>query len=576
MRGYRYALFALSVLIAFALHALFFYLAPQIVLLQQPRASAKEIRPIRIALRPASSAASAAPSSRTLATRPGTVSDLARRDNEELRPDTRIAEPFAPLPSLTERIASDPIAREHDTTPDPEVSKRADARILEIATRDARTQLDIPRRLVRPSPNRLLDPNALPTLRVEGADMPVLGEQVSLGRSILNEAPGPPQEQAAPPAELEAAREAGSAIELPTLELESMPLTSAAEEARKESAYTFLDDLLDIRLDAYVPNPGEPGYFRLRVLPRQDAVLTSVPKEVTFVVDASKSIPQHKLRATTKAIAASLDLLKPEDTMNVVVFRNNNQLLRPAPEAATESLKKEAAALLDGLEAKGETDVFQALQPLMQTAPPTGQPSLILLFSDGRPTIGMRDTRTLINSLTADNNLRNTVYAFAAGNNVNRALLDLLAYRNKGAARVTDDIDRIGEDLPPFLMQLKDPLLVDCRADFSQVNPEGIYPKNLADLYAARPIVLYGRFEPAQTERFVIRITGRAGTTPKEVVFEAAFKDAVSSDASVANGWAFEKAYHIIGEISRQGETPELLAELRGLSAQYGIKTSYD
>ena len=44
----------------------------------------------------------------------------------------------------------------------------------------------------------------------------------------------------------------------------------------------------------------------------------------------------------------------------------------------------------------------------------------------------------------------------------------------------------------------------------------------------------------------------------------------------MARGWAFQKAYHIIGEISRQGELPELLAELKRLSDTYAIRTIYD
>lgn len=576
MRRYRPVLFILSVLIALALHALLFYLAPQIVLFSKPAAIAKEVKPLRLSLRPAGAAPSTAPSSRVLATRPSTVSDLVQRDDEEAQPESSLTDPFQPLDNLANRVAADPIAREHDLAPNMDVLNRADARILEIAANDARTQLDVTRRLVRPSSNRLLEPGELPTLRSEGADGPVPMEIASLGRSILNE-------PSAPPAVDERIRgegisESAPAPEpiAPVLRIENIPMTQAAEEVRKESAFTFLDDMLDVRLDIHVPDPAQPGYFRLRVLPREGTTLPPLRKEVTFVVDASQSIPQHKLRATTKGLAAGLNMLRPEDNFNIVVFRNTNQPLRPAPENATDALKQEAVAFLNGLEAKGETDVYQALLPLVQTAPPAGYPSLIVLLSDGRPTIGMKDTRTLINSLTADNRLQNTMYAYAAGKNVNRGLLDLLAYRNKGRSRVVDNVDGIEKDLPAFLAQLKDPLLVDCRADFAQVDPAQVYPKNLADLYAAQPLIIYGRYDVKAQERFLVRITGRAGETPKEVVFETAFKDAQSEDASVAKGWAFEKAYFLIGELSRNGETPEAMAELRALSERYGIKTSYD
>ena len=44
---------------------------------------------------------------------------------------------------------------------------------------------------------------------------------------------------------------------------------------------------------------------------------------------------------------------------------------------------------------------------------------------------------------------------------------------------------------------------------------------------------------------------------------------------NVAHGWAFQKAYHLIGEISKKGELPELLDELDVLSRKYAITTIY-
>jgi Ca-activated chloride channel family protein len=448
--------------------------------------------------------------------------------------------------------------------------------MIEIAAEDARSQLNVARRLVRPSPNRLLQDGEMPTLRVAGADGPMALDLGTLGRSLLSEPAQPtdPAGPARPPVEFAAA--AAPVPPLPSVQISRAPAAQAAEELRKESAFTFLDDMLDLRLDVYTPDPAQPGYFRLRILPRADVQMTPLRKTVTFVIDASKSIPQHKLRAVCKGVTASLALLRPEDAFNVIIFRDNSQPLRPAPEPATDALKAEAATLLDDLEAKGETNVYQALEPLMQLAPQAGYPGQIILLTDGHPTAGIQDGRTLINGLTASNALRNTVFPYAGGNNVNRPLLDLLAYRNRGRSLISDDLDDIEKDLPAFVKSLNDPLLVNCEAGFVNLDAGAVYPDNLTDLYASQPIVLYGRYDPAKQDRFLMRLTGRAGDTPKEVVFETLFKDAQSADASVAQGWAFEKAYHLIGEISQQGETAELVAELRALSQQYGIKTSYD
>jgi len=72
-----------------------------------------------------------------------------------------------------------------------------------------------------------------------------------------------------------------------------------------------------------------------------------------------------------------------------------------------------------------------------------------------------------------------------------------------------------------------------------------------------------------------MRLTGLAGEKRKEVIFRADLSKASAGDSSIARHWAFAKSYHLIGEISRVGEQPELVGELRELSRQYGVRTSY-
>jgi len=213
---------------------------------------------------------------------------------------------------------------------------------------------------------------------------------------------------------------------------------------------------------------------------------------------------------------------------------------------------------------------------VVQSPPLASGPSIVLLISDGRPTVGIQDGRTLINGLTSDNAGRHTMFAFAGGNNVNQAMLDLLAYRNRGASGMVGDVAAMEKGIPDYTRRLRDPILINCEAKFASMDESNVFPRRLPDFYGGRAVTLYGRYDPAAHESFAVQLTGLAGEGAKEVIFRAAFADAQQGDASVAKGWAFEKAYHLIGEISRLGETPELLAELRALSAAYGIRTSYD
>ncbi len=69
--------------------------------------------------------------------------------------------------------------------------------------------------------------------------------------------------------------------------------------------------------------------------------------------------------------------------------------------------------------------------------------------------------------------------------------------------------------------------------------------------------------------------TGSAGSETKELVFKTTLAQSGTGDPSIAHDWAFQKVYHLIGEICRVGETPALTQELQALSQKYDIHTSY-
>jgi Ca-activated chloride channel family protein len=205
-----------------------------------------------------------------------------------------------------------------------------------------------------------------------------------------------------------------------------------------------------------------------------------------------------------------------------------------------------------------------------------GLPGMVLMLSDGHPTTGLRDTRTLINTLSAENERGHTVIAFSGGNTVNRPLLDMLAYRNKGAAGVAPSIDAMGEDLPKFFQRFERPVLVDCSAEFGRLDESSIVPRQLPDVFADQPVEVYGRFDPVQDNLFAMRLEGEAGGEKHDIVFTKELAQAPRGGNAIARQWAFNTIYALIGEMTRQGETPELRAQVRALSERYDIETPFD
>ncbi len=393
----------------------------------------------------------------TMASRPGSVRDLLEREMEHLPLQDTEWEPPEEAVALSERVSQEGMSRDHDLSQDQEVAAGIEARILEISQDIARKDIEIARRYVRPSANRLLKDGE--TIGAGGAG--------SRGREMLGlgALQGPVAgEEAAERAASEGqgaleGGEAGPRAFFPEFDVPILPLLPdetllggefARQNIQRESPYERMDNVVDIRAATYVdPDTGQ-GFFRLEIFPVAGREVEILPKDVTFVVDASNSILQRKLDLTVRGLKACLALLRPEDRFNVVVFRDNPRPFREGPVPVSEDEIENAIAFLEGMESGGSTDVYKAVLPVIAKSPRTGLPGIVVVVSDGRPTSGNLSGRELINALSAENVNGNTIFTFGGGNTVNRYLMDLLAYRNKGMSVVTRRVEDIDDELPVF------------------------------------------------------------------------------------------------------------------------------
>jgi len=584
----RRVIFWISVIVTGTAYLLLLWFAPQIILLQSDRLAEHITTRFQVEF------VDAPPETvRTARTASGEVTvqreieTLFSSDPGTLEVENSMLSEPVETPQLAERLSQENVERTYDLEQDQERSKIMDTRILEIAAEDARREINIPRQLVRPSPAYTLPMDAIPALRSRDIQPENIAlEPARVGVGLLAQAlpmpddahqgdgtEPPPFEEGVVGGDPDGTATAAAGLERAILE---KPLEKEAEKAKAESDYAFMDDLVDIQLETYVANPQEPGYFRLRILPRKDAAIEPLPRDFVFVVDASRSMQQRKLDLVSRGISDALARFRPDDRFNILLFRDSVTSFQKEPVYATQENITAAQSFLNGLESRGQTDVYNALLPLAQMTPRSNLPGIVLLASDGVPTTGVRDSRTIINAITQDNALRNSIFAYGAGNTVDRYLLDLLAYRNKGEAYVSGDVQQARGDIASFIKGLSNPLMVQLNATYGQSVGDDVYPRIIPDFYAERPITLYGRFEPGADNTFVARITGQAGDVRKELVFRADIETAKKGGKEIAQGWAFAKSYDIIGEISRQGEQPELMDALRQLSKQYSIRTIYD
>jgi len=588
MRWYRRAAFVVSLAVAVAAYALLYLVAPSVFLMGASAAMPRNLpKPLEVKLYNGPMPEPTPPEdviTTALASRPGSVRDLIKEATEEMpiaeTPQTPSEGPVEAAPPPAPR--AEVLVREHDLARNDALLGGMEARLVAIPETSARAAIEVPRRFIPENDMRILAVEDQPML-VDGSGAP---PSLSLPAGAAGDASAAPPVAAAPEAPAPMPELAGVGLIEPPLERPSpavpgltdetiLARESLVNEVRGNNPFDSMEGLVRLEAATYIDPASREGYFRLKIIPRDDALIAPLPRDVTFVIDASNSIVQRKLDLTVRGVSASLSLLRPEDRFNVIVFRDTPKPFRAELTPASADNIAEAKKFIEGIQSGGSTDVYGAVAPVLLTPPRPGGPGLVVVLSDGRPTTGNLEGRELIRRLSEQNVAGNTVYTFGGGNTVNRYLMDLLAYRNRGQSRVTDEIEDIDNELPNFFKRVQDALLVDLHADYGRVDETSVFPQELPDFYRGRVVTVYGKFRPGQDDDLVLRLQGRAGEAQKEIVLKADLAGAEKGAREIAEGWAFEKTYHLIGEITEVGETPEIMGEIRRLSDQFNVRTSY-
>ncbi len=359
-------------------------------------------------------------------------------------------------------------------------------------------------------------------------------------------------------------------------EVIQQPIFEEAKEERKARKYEFWDDMVDIKIKTYRPSQNAEAYFELTIIPKADANIPIIQKQVAVVVDCSASIGQRKLDKTLQGVREALKNLNPEDVFNVVIFRDRASYFMPGFVKATPENISQAQNYLKGLVSIGRTDVYSSLLPLVQSPISSNIANIIYIFTDGRSTTGLTDARQIIANLSIENGGKYEIYTAGGGQTVDQYLLYMLSYVNKGKTRIISDIDKMPSELPKFFSITKSPILVNIKANFIGLGNGEIYPFAIPNFYKGNPIILYGKFNPNEVKSFVFRIDGSSvNDTRKEIIYRADLTESEKGDIEIAKMWAMHKAYYIVSKIIREGMKQEYLTELERIKRDYKVGTVY-
>lgn len=335
-----------------------------------------------------------------------------------------------------------------------------------------------------------------------------------------------------------------------------------------------VEKLLGIRVFTRV-DESDPTtqYFKAEIYRDGIEALPVLPKHVVFMLDCSESMTNSKLKRFREGLDRSLDLLNPDDTFNIITFRENVETCFPSLQPANATYKARARAFMQNLSSRGKTDVYASLKKLSEMRPPDGYPLIALLMTDGRPTMGLMDSSDIIEQFTRDNDARISMFSVGGGQRANKYLLDLVSYRNRGDAIVVPDNEGIAAALLEIGRQLRNPVLSRLTYRFTGMDESEVYPRALTHLYLDRPLVIYGK-APAGTRKIALQIVGNSGDKQLDLVFQVDLAEAAHGPQTLRLEWAWQKIYKLIGDYTRDRSQGALQA-IEAFATRHQISVPY-
>jgi Ca-activated chloride channel family protein len=331
---------------------------------------------------------------------------------------------------------------------------------------------------------------------------------------------------------------------------------------------------------------GGDGTFSLVLAPRQDLASESIqPKDVIFVVDTSGSMAGEKIEQVKKALQQCVPRLNRNDRFSIIRFSTEAEAFRGALASPTKEMLEDASRWIQKLEARGGTNIDEALASALAIASPRsveglppappsdGRLTMIFFLTDGLPTVGTTDVQSLLSIARERNRQGLRIFTFGVGYDVNTQLLDKLA----GDSRAAREYVLPGQDVEMKVSALFDkvafPALTDVSLSFDGAEVYDVYPKQTPDLFRGAQLVVCGRYRSEGKK--TVRLSGALGNARREWIYELDFPRQTQRNDSLPVLWASRKIGFLLDEIRLRGSSREIVDEVRRLGREYNIVTPY-
>jgi len=169
------------------------------------------------------------------------------------------------------------------------------------------------------------------------------------------------------------------------------------------------------------------------------------------------------------------------------------------------------------------------------------------------------------------------VFSFGIGTSVNRFLLDKMAEAGRGEAEFVTLEQNASPASDRLFERMRTPLLTDITVEWNGLPVKEVYPALVPDVFAAKPVVIYGRYNSAANGTITIR--GRRAGAPYEKQIQVELPQLRKEHDVLGSLWARQKIGHLMAQdwSGLQGGTPKdnLKEQITELGLEHRLMTQF-
>ena len=313
---------------------------------------------------------------------------------------------------------------------------------------------------------------------------------------------------------------------------------------------------------------GEGGYFAAMMTPpRRPAPSMIPPREYVFVMDVSGSMNGFPLNTAKTLMRQLLSGLRPEDRFNVLLFAGGNRVLSAKSLPASPENLERAMAAIDRERGGGGTRLLPALKRTLALPRTEDMSTSIVVVTDGYVAVE-REAFDLVRKGLNEANL----FAFGIGRSVNRHLIEGLARAGMGEPFVVLDAGSAAKTADRFRRYIESPVLTNIGAHFDGFDAYDVEPATIPDLFAERPVLLFGKYRGQAKGRIVFEGRNAKGAFRRTMKVADATKD--RSLIALRYLWARHRIRDLSDRL-RFDRTDSTQKEITSLGLKHSLMTEF-